>query len=178
MTIELHADASDFEHLARGIARLPGQIKSKAASRAMRRVMQMARTRIVKRSAERVDLTQARIRALTTVQMNAGGNSADVIMRSNWIALFKLGATQTASGVRVRMRGSYRSAFVATMGSGHAGVFKRQGKARLPIRELFGPNPAHDITNHPDVFMQVLAEVIEERLLPRYLHEVENLLPR
>ncbi|WP_141246045.1 phage tail protein [Mesorhizobium sp. WSM3859] len=178
MTIELHADASDFEQLARGIARLPEQIKVKAASRAMRRVMQMARTRIVKRSAERVDLTQSRIRALTTVAMNAGGNSADIVMRSNWIALYKLGATQIATGVRVRMRGSYRSAFIAGMGSGHEGVFKRQGKARLPIHELFGPNPAHDITNHPEVFLQVLAEVIEDRLLPRYLHEVENLLPR
>lgn len=176
--IEVHADASDFAHLARGIARLPEEIKVKAASRALRRITQMARTRIVKRSAERVDLTQARVRALTTVHMNAGGNSADVVMRSNWIALFKLGATQTAKGVRVRGRGSYRSAFIAAMGGGHEGVFKRQGKVRLPIHELFGPNPAHDVTNNPDVFLQVLAELIEERLLPRYLHEVENLLPR
>lgn len=178
MTIELHADALDFEHLARGIARLPQEIKVKAAARAMRRVMQMTRTRVVKRSAERTDLTQARVRALTTAHFNAGGNTADVVMRSNWISLYKLGATQTAKGVRVRMRGSYRSAFIAHMGSGHAGVFRRQGKARLPIRELFGPNPAHDITNNPDAFMKVLAEVIEQHLMPRYLHEVENLLPR
>ena len=41
-----------------------------------------------------------------------------------------------------------------------------------------GPNPAHDITNNPDVFLAVLTEVMEEHLLPRYLHEVDRLLPR
>jgi hypothetical protein len=33
------------------------------------------------------------------------------------------------------------SAFVATMKSGHKGVFVRSTKARLPIRELFGSRP-------------------------------------
>lgn len=178
MSVEIVADATDFLYLSRAIANLPGEIKGKAAARAMRRVMEMTRTRVVRRSAERVDVPQRMVRERTTAAINFGGNSADVIMRSNWISLYKLGATQTRSGVRVRGRGSYRSAFIANMKSGHAGVFKRQGKARLPIRELFGPNPAHDITNNPDVFMEVLAEVMEQYLTPRYLHEVERLLPR
>jgi hypothetical protein len=55
---------------------------------------------------------------------------------------------------------------------------KRVGKERLPIRELFGPNPAHDVTNNPDEFMQVLAQLIEEHLLPRTLHEVDRLIGR
>ncbi|CAI2936143.1 phage tail protein [Aminobacter niigataensis] len=176
--VDVHVDASDFTDLSRAIARLPEEIRVKAASRAMRRVADMARSRIVKRSAERVDIPQARVRALTTAHMNAGGRTAEVVMRSGWIPLFKLGATQTAKGVRVKMRGSFRSAFIAKMGSGHAGVFRREGKDRLPIRELFGPNPAHDITNNDQVYVQVLAEVIESHLLPRYLHEVDRLLPR
>ncbi|WP_376704698.1 phage tail protein [Mesorhizobium sp. ISC25] len=178
MTVELHVDASDFEHLGRAIARLPEEIKAKAAARAMRRVTEMARSRIVKRDAERIDIPPSRVRAVTTAQFNAGGNTSDVVVRSGWIPLYKLGATQTAKGVRVRLRGSYRSAFIAEMKSGHAGVFRRQGKARLPIRELFGPNPAHDITNNPEVYLQVLTEVIEQNLMPRYLHEVDRLLPR
>jgi hypothetical protein len=32
----------------------------------------------------------------------------------------------------------YPHAFIATMGSGHTGVFQRVGLERLPIRELFG----------------------------------------
>ncbi|MER9662294.1 phage tail protein [Mesorhizobium sp. M0159] len=178
MTVELHVDASDFADLGRAIARLPEQIKAKAAARAMRRVTEMARSRIIKRDAERIDIPPSRVRAVTTAHFNAGGNTSDVIVRSGWIPLYKLGATQTAKGVRVRLRGSYRSAFIAGMKSGHTGVFRRQGKARLPIRELFGPNPAHDITNNPQVYLQVLTEIIEQSLMPRYLHEVENLLPR
>lgn len=177
MGAEFHVDASDFTHLSRAIARLPEEIKVKAASRAMRRVTEMARRRIVKRSAERLDIPQATVRALTTAQMNAGGRTAEIVMRSGWIPLYKLGATQTSKGVRVRLRGSYRSAFIAKMKSGHVGVFRRQGSERLPISELFGPNPAHDVTNNDQVYLQVLADVIESHLLPRYLHEVDRLLP-
>ncbi len=48
---------------------------------------------------------------------------------------------RASGGVRVEInRGRpvlIRSAFVATMRSGHTGVFLRKGAARLPIRELF-----------------------------------------
>jgi hypothetical protein len=42
-------------------------------------------------------------------------------------------------GKRVLVKG----AFVATMRSGHTGIFRRDGKARLPIHELFSTNIAH-----------------------------------
>ena len=175
---ELRFDASEIAAVGRAIGNLPGEIKTKAMARAMRRMRDMARTRVVKRSAERTDLKTGMVRKLTTAHFNAGGNTIEVIERSGWISLYKLGATQTSKGVRVRARGSYRSAFIATMGSGHTGVMKREGKARLPVRELYGPNPAHDITNNPDVFLKVLAELIEDHLTPRVLHEISNLMPR
>lgn len=173
-----HIDSREFAMLARAIAKLPGELKAKAAARAMSRVRDMARTRVVKRSAERIKIPPSRVRALTTAHLNAGANTVDVIIRSGWIPLFDLGATQTSKGVRVRMRGSYRSAFIAQMQSGHKGVMMREGKARLPIRELFGPNPASDIVNHDEVYLEVLADVIETSLMPRYLHEIDRLLPR
>jgi hypothetical protein len=40
-------------------------------------------------------------------------------------------------------RGSDAHAFIATMPSGHRGVFRRTGIARLPIRELRGPSLVH-----------------------------------
>lgn len=177
MTVEVHVDASDFEALGRAINNLPGEIKAKAMARAMRRLRDMARTRVVRRSAERTDLKQSVVRQVTTAYFNAGGNSIEVVEKSGWISLYELGATQTKSGVRVRLRGSYKSAFIAQMASGHKGVMKRRGKDRLPIRELFGPNPAHDITNNPDVYLDVMAELIEEYLAPRVLHELGRLLP-
>lgn len=178
MATELFFDASEIQQLSRAIGNLPAEIKGKAVASAMRRMRDMARTRIVKRSAERTDLPVGKVRKLTTAFFNAGSNTIDVIEKSGWIPLSDLGATQTSRGVRVRARGSYKSAFIATMGSGHRGVMKRVGKERLPIRELFGPNPAHDVTNNPDEFVKVLAELIEDHLAPRVLHELDRLLPR
>jgi hypothetical protein len=172
------ADASEYLAISRAIRKLPGDIKAKAFARAGKRVVQTARARYLKRAAPRLKLPQKVIRDKTTARFNAGGNTADIVVRSGWIPLAKLGATQTSKGVRVRLRGSYRHAFIASMDSGHTGVMLRQGADRLPIRELFGPNPAHDITNNDAVYLALLAEVIDEALAPRVLHEIGNLLPR
>jgi hypothetical protein len=54
-------------------------------------------------------------------------------------------------GVRVRLpggAGQYPHAFIATMGSGHRGVFQRKGKGRLPVRELRGPSIQHVAVKH------------------------------
>lgn len=62
------------------------------------------------------------------------------------LSLMKYGsARQNKSGVNVTVskgkRQSIKSAFVATVGKGmHVGVFKRVGKPRLPIKELYGPS--------------------------------------
>lgn len=62
------------------------------------------------------------------------------------LALVKFGsARQTKSGVNVTVkkggRQSIKSAFITEVGKGrHKGVFKREGKPRLPIKELFGPS--------------------------------------
>lgn len=172
------ADAAEYLALSRAIRKLPDEIKAKAFARAGKRATEMARTAYLKRAAPRLKLPQKVIRERTTVRFNAGGNTADVIVRSGWIPLYKLGATQTAKGVRVKLRGSYRSAFLAQMASGHKGVMMRTGAARFPIRELFGPNPAHDITNNDAVYLEVMAEVLNEVLAPRVIHEIDRLMPR
>lgn len=49
-------------------------------------------------------------------------------------------------GVRARMPGGagrYPHAFIATMASGHRGVFQRVARRRLPIRQLYGPSLPH-----------------------------------
>lgn len=175
---EIIFDAKDFEVIGRAFLRLPGEIKAKAFARAMRRMRDMARTEVVKRGAERTDLTRKMVRERTTAYFNAGGATIEVVEKSGWIGLYKLGATQTSKGVRVRSRGSYAGAFIQEMKSGHTGVFIRDGKDRYPIKELFGPNPAHDVTNNPDEYLKVLAKLLEDRLLPRVIHELDQILPR
>lgn len=174
--ISLQADAVEFRALSRAIGRLPGDIKAKAFARAMRRMRDMARTRIVNRSAEHSKAPKHLIRARTTARV-AAVDSIETRMKSDWIGLYKYGARQTRTGVTVKGRGSYKSAFLAKVGSGHVGVFDRVGSARLPIQELFGANPAHAIANNPDVYLEVLAGLIDEALMPRVLHELSRLMP-
>lgn len=181
----LHIDDRDWVEVRRAIERLPGEIKTKAMSRAMRRMTQMARTAIVDSNARQVKLPKEVIASLTTAAFNAGGNTSKVVVESGWIPLRRLGAVQDASGVYVNLRGSYRHAFIAAFKSGHVGVLRRipgtsmRSNARKEqIRELFGPNPAHAITNNPDVYLDVIAGLIEDRLYPRYVHELDFIISR
>ncbi|NTF32303.1 hypothetical protein [Rhizobium skierniewicense] len=184
--MKLEMSSKDMEQLQRAFQRLPGEIQSKAMRRAMTRLSQTARTRIVARLGPHTQMPRELVAALTTAHFNAGGNTAKVVAESGWIPLQRLGAVQNASGVYARLRGSYRHAFVAAMKSGHVGAFRRvpgtqmsssTGK-REQIRELFAANPAHAITNNPDVYLDVLAGVIEDYFFPRLVHEIDRLLPR
>jgi hypothetical protein len=185
MFSDLKIDDHDLVQLRRAIERLPGEIKTKAMNRAMRRMTQMARTRIVDRNAKHVKLPKEVVAAITTAAFNAGGNTSKLTVESGWIPLQRLGAVQTRTGVYVNLRGSYRHAFVAGMKSGHVGTFRRipgthmsSDPHKQQIRELFGPNPAHAITNNPDVYLDVMAKLIEGLLYPRYVHEIEFILSK
>lgn len=175
MTAELIIDASEIARLGRAVSRLPDDIKATAMSRAMRRMSQRARTEYVRYGSKRLSVPPSLIRKVVREAMSAA--SIDLLVRSPWIPLHALGARQTRSGVTVRLRGSYKSAFLATMSNGHRGVMKRSGRARLPIHELYGPNPAHDITNNPDDYLDLLSQMIVRELIPRMLHELGRLLP-
>lgn len=182
--MEIHLDNTQLRSLRAAIEKLPIQIKTKAMRRAMVRMQEMARTRIVERNSKHVQLTKDIVRDLTTAHFNAGGNTSKLVVESGWIHLQRLGAVQSPAGVYVNLRGSYRSAFIASFKSGHVGVMRRISGTTMrkvrkeQIRELFGPNPAHAITNNPDVYLDVLAELIEQELQPRYMHEIDRLLPR
>jgi hypothetical protein len=57
-------------------------------------------------------------------------------------------------GVTARLGGGrnrYPNAFIATMHSGHRGVFTRKAGPRLPIVELRGPSIAKVFVKHQDV---------------------------
>lgn len=169
-----YVDSRDYARFAAAFNRLPADIKAKAFNRAMRRVRDMTKTRIVRAASEWTDTPQKFIRPGTT----ARESSADITvrMRTKWISLVKLGARQGSAGVRVKGRPLLKGAFIAGMKSGHVGVFHRLGPKRLPIHELYGANPAHAINRRPDFFRDQLIEIAEQHLVPRILHEVERLI--
>jgi len=67
------------------------------------------------------------------------------------VSLPKFGAKQTQAGARVAVRRGSRSTvkggFVSQMKSGHIGVYRRTGPARLPIREVLGPTIAQMVAS-------------------------------
>lgn len=88
---------------------------------------------------------------------NASSNKpvATVKARGKRIPLIELNAKpRTVSKRRRNIAGitwgkgrTIAGSFIARMASGHIGVFKRRGKARLPIDELFGPSAAKVFAN-------------------------------
>ena len=83
------------------------------------------------------------------------------------IPLVNFGARATRRGVSYRGEGGRRripSAFLATMATGHRGVFKRAGSRRLPIRELFGPSIGHVFDHHRDEIMARGEQVVMAEL--------------
>jgi hypothetical protein len=62
-------------------------------------------------------------------------------------------------------RGRVPDAFITTLGvGGHRGVYKRRGRPRLPIDELFGPSLPHVFEKFIPVFAQAAGESFRKNL--------------
>jgi hypothetical protein len=102
-----------------------------------------------KRVRERKRIKGDYVRRAMTMRRPKGGD----VSRFEWavdvdgvpVPLVAYPHRQTKKGVSVEVNRGKRTliagSFVATMKSGHRGVFRRTGKARLPIDELRGSRP-------------------------------------
>lgn len=61
--------------------------------------------------------------------------------------------------------------FIAKMKSGHVGIFERTGKKRLPIRQLFGPQPAL-LLGQPNV-VQAVKDMVADKSPDLFAHELD-----
>ncbi|MEM9734253.1 MAG: phage tail protein [Pseudomonadota bacterium] len=177
MKPEITIDARDFFNMSKEFRRLPREIKGKVMNRAYGRVMSMAKTRVVRLSAKRISIAQKHVRERVHNKANVSAAQRGLVVRSDWISLYALGARQGRRGVLVKGRKSIRGTFIANMSSGNTGVFRRAGADRLPINKMFGPNPANDVATSPDPFEDIMADVAESHLAPRMLHELLRILP-
>lgn len=126
----------------------------KAMVRALNRGINAARTVLVSRIAKDTALKSKDVRdALKVRQATFNKPEARIATSLKRIPLIKFGARGPepsrgrGRGVSYRVGGSGKqrvtNAFIATMGTGHRGVFARKGTGRLPIRELQGPSIGH-----------------------------------
>ena len=138
-------------------------------SRAINRTATGARSQAVKAIAAESGLQQKTIRQKVTIlRANMRHWAATIRIRDTRVPMITLGAKQTKRGVTVRDKagGGRRliaSAFIATMPSGHTGVFKRRGAKRLPIAEQMTDSLARYFEETAGLAGRILA-ASEERL--------------
>ena len=110
-----------------------------AAIRAINKTARWARTQVARQTAKALSINVGAVRQGLVLVRAKQSNLHSVVGLSKGSGVIKakqLGSvTQNASGVRVGNR-QFDRAFLATMPNGHQGVFRRRGKARLPIQEV------------------------------------------
>lgn len=175
---DIEAAAAHFEALSQGL-------KNKATVRALNRVADMAKTAASKeiRQTYRIkarDLSamlkvrKASVRAIyLEAAVSASGRAS--------IPIVGFAARQTKKGVTVSVtRGGGRKllpgAFIATMKNGKVGVWDRQGKKRLPIKELFTIGVPYQFAARKTV--EAMARIVRDKFPERLQHELDRELAR
>lgn len=175
-------DATDFFNLSKEFKALPEAVKHKVAVRALKRMQTRARTEATRWASKRIKLPAKLIRDGWSMP-KVTSKEATLYLKTGWVPLYKLGATKGKRGAKVRGRKQVRGSFLATMQSGHTGVYKRSSTRKMAdsnkaaIYELFGPNPANDMVTAPDFYEKILADIISKELSGRMLHELGRILP-
>lgn len=157
----------------RGLDRLIQQYPQ-AVNRALTRAATSARVVMVREVARDLGIKQGDVTsAIGSPRVLASGDrmAATIVATGARIALYKFRARQTRTGVTAKLptgAGTYPGAFIATMASGHVGVFKRKGSARKPIFELFGPS----VPKVFDKYMPLGLARGQEQLVKNLVHEL------
>jgi hypothetical protein len=166
-------------------------VRDKAVVRALNKTGQQVKTqaaREIRGAGYNVKIGEIK-KSINLIRANATTLTAIVKARGKPIGLIQYGARAISSGVSVQVKNGrkvIKHAFIATMPSGHKGVFLRVGVGHrkvikggkvtwhgLPIQELFGPSIPSAFINK--TVQQALAAAVREKF-PRLLkHEIEYL---
>ena len=97
--------------------------------------------------------TSAIRRHMTVLKATKTGRVAKVRIAGRPVPIIEVAARQTKKGVSVKVKGQgarklLKGAFIATMDSGHTGVFIRKHKTRLPIYEVFTTTVTQALRGH------------------------------
>lgn len=120
---------------------LRNDLEKKAAVRALNRAADMSKTEAKREMTKKYSFKSSEVgNTLTVYKATPARVEATVRSKGRRTPLLKMMARQTKKGVTVKIgktRKLIPSAFIATMKSGHRGVFIRLTKKNLPIKELY-----------------------------------------
>jgi len=150
----------DLERLAKGLNVSSSKVRT-SVSRALNRAASQARTGVDKGVRERIGVKKRDVFKNVTVRRASTRRLESIVkIRGRAIPLGAFKARQTKRGATAKInktggRTLYRGTFTATMRSGHLGVYKRIGKTRLPLKELYGPSIPTVVEQEPDLAVKV-----------------------
>ena len=177
---------------ARTVLKETGKSLLPSALRAVNKTLPGVRTDFTKAIRGEIRLTAADVRGVIDIlkaHVERTKGEGAIRLRGKRLSLMKFRPkpTQTKAGVKAGVKTVGRKtllkhAFIATMQSGHEGVFWRARAAggkfvqRLPIQELFGPD-VPTVAAYEGVLGQVLSQAAM-RYYAAYAHELDRDLDR
>lgn len=177
--LEIRFDDAKLKKFERELKGIPRALP-KVMSRGLNRTAQSARTQISRSLAQRIGLKIKDVRARLTLSKASYSNWRSAVgISGKRFGLIKFAARQTKKGVTYRKgrnRILIRHAFIATMPSGHRGVFMRKAGPRLPIAEMRGPSLAQVFTGAQDEANRIYRESLAR--LEKNIHDQVNLILR
>lgn len=178
--IEIKFDDAKLKQLERTLAGIPRALP-RVMKRGLDRTATSARTQIARELSKRTGLRVRDVRDRTKIEKASYSRwRSRILISTKRLPLIKFKARQTATGIRYQRGGSrilIRHAFLATMPSGHRGVFKRVTSAHLPIVELKGPSMGQVFSDAQDQANQIYRESLQ-RLEKNIMDQVNLILQR
>lgn len=129
------------------------KVRDTGITRALNRTIASVNTEANRRIRSELNIKAKDVRkAITVRRARRGALDASISIEAKAAPIVAYGAKQTRKGVtvkvkRARGRKLLKSAFIATMKSGHRGVFQRRTEKRLPIDEIFSTSVADAVQN-------------------------------
>lgn len=176
----------NFKQVAVKLFELRTDVLEKAKVRALNKVAAQAKVAASKEiRAAGYNMKASAIKQKITIRRAVSGNAVVVLKCSGRpIPLVEFAARETKAGVSVNVKNGRKviqGAFIATMPTGHKGVFVRVGKQHkkngkgvwsgLPIKELFGPSIPAAFGN--EIVQAALVRLVREKFPAILEHEIK-----
>lgn len=160
-----------------------GRTLPRIMTRAINKAAAPARTEITRGLSKLTGMKIGRTKESVKIRKATFSNlRATISLSTGRIPLIDLRARETKRGVTYRStktggREKIPDAFLATVGAGHEGIFKRKGRPRLPVVELRGPSLALLYDDADDLQRSVWRKA-SDRLTKNIAAQVQLILNR
>ncbi len=153
----------------------------KVMSRSINRTLKFSKNESARQITSQITAGQRAIKKVTKILKATFKKwEGHIIISGSRIPLIRFAARKIKSGIsykikRTGTRERIKSAFKATMSSGHRGVFARRGENRLPIVELRGPSMGRVFERDRGILRRTLRR-INKKLIKNIDAQVKFLL--